>query len=391
MSRVNMTLKNTFSCRSLAFLCGLTAFSLSPALLASNSQIITVNSASAAQVSTISGVVIPLKEVTLTAQLPGRIERIAGSEGESFTGGQELVKINVDDLFAKRQQITAQMANAHAALQNAQVQYSRELLAPRSESPGSMPGFGMPIMMDNMFTRNVGDMMGYGDTSVERHADLYSARTGIDQAQAGWMQSQSALQELDTKIRDSSSIAPFDGVILKKMIEVGDTVQPGQPLLAFGHIKYLRIQSEVPAGLAANLQVEQLVPIELANGETTQARVAQVYPMADATNHTVTVKFDLPTHVAATPGMYVELTVPGGGPAQNIVTIPATALIAGRSLPQVLVINKEGLSSVRLLRLGQRVANNHVVVLSGLKSGMQLIDNPPSHARSGWMPGSDSQ
>ena len=32
----------------------------------------------------------------------------------------------------------------------------------------------------------------------------------------------------------------FDGVITDKLVEVGDTVQPGQPLLKFAHIKYLQ-------------------------------------------------------------------------------------------------------------------------------------------------------
>jgi multidrug resistance efflux pump len=31
--------------------------------------------------------------------------------------------------------------------------------------------------------------------------------------------------------RDTKSIAPFDGVITKKLVEVGDPVQPGMPLL----------------------------------------------------------------------------------------------------------------------------------------------------------------
>jgi multidrug efflux pump subunit AcrA (membrane-fusion protein) len=320
--------------------------------------------------------------------MPGRIDRVAGNEGDAFKLGQELVKINDDDLLAKQRHIHAQMANAQAALQNAQVQYSRELYSPRSESPSSMPGFGMPILMDNMFTRPMGDMFGYGDRSLERHADLSSARNVINQAQGALIQSQSQLQELATKIRDSGPLAPFDGVILKKMVEVGDTVQPGQALVSYGHIAYLRIRSDVPARLARGLTVKQLIPITLANGHKTHARVAQIYPMADATNHTITVKFDLPEGTGASPGMYVELIVPdtSGGSAVSLVSIPSSALIAGRSLPQVLVVTDEGSTSTRLLRLGRRIDEHNVLVLSGLQPGQRIINNPPSNVRSGWMP-----
>ena len=356
---------------------------------AANPQVITVSESNASLGSTVSGTVIPFKEITLTAQLPGRVDRIAGNEGDAFGTGQELVKINDDDVRAKKLQIQAQMANAQAALQNAQVQYSRELYSPRSESPSAMPGFGMPILMDNMFTRRMGDMFGYGDRPLERHADLYSARTGVEQAQAVLMQTDSQLREIDTKIRDSSSIAPFDGVILKKMVEVGDTVQPGQPLMKFGHVRYLKIRSDVPARLARSLHEKQLVPVALANGEKTKARVSQIYPMADETNHTVTVKFDLPEGTSAKPGMYVELVVPDTGNANDnsLVSIPSSALIPGRSLPQVLVVKENGATSTRLVRLGGQVGSDHVLVLSGLHPGDRIVDNPPSTVRSGWRPG----
>ena len=361
-------------------------------LAAATVETIKISASDAHNHATISGTVIPLKEVTLTAQLPGRIIFIAGSEGTEFAQGAVLIKISDDDLRAKRRQLQAQIVNAQSALQNAQVQYGRELYSPRSESPGTMPGFGLPIMMDNVFTKQMGSVMGYGEPELERHADLYSAQTGINQAQASFLQAQSQLQELDTKIRDAQSIAPFDGIVLKKMVEVGDTVQPGQALLRFGHIKYLRLKSDVPARLAGNLQKGQLVPVSLGNGVKTRAKVAQIYPMADATNHTVTVKFDLPVNVKATPGMYAELSVPddGANTGTPVVSIPVSALIRGRSLPAILVKLEDGSSSVRLVRLGQRDGAGNVIVLSGLHPGQEIYNNPPPGVRSGWKPGKPS-
>lgn len=354
-------------------------------------EVIKVGVTEAANSTTISGTVIPLKEVTFTAQLSGRVVFIAGIEGTAFGQGSVLVKISDDDLRAKRRQLQAQMSNAQSALQNARVQYGRELYSPRSESPGTMPGFGLPIMMDNVFTKPMGSVMGYGEPGLERHADLFSAQSGISQAQASLLQAQSQLQELDTRIRDAQSIGPFDGIILKKMVEVGDTVQPGQALLSFGHVKYLRLRSDVPARLVGNLQKGQLVSVALDNGVKTRAKVAQVAPIADATNYTVEVEFDLPKNIRATPGMYAELDVPSIGVSEGNVTIsiPVTALIRGRSLPAVLVKTESGRSSVRLVRLGQRDGAGNVVVLSGLRSGQEVYDHPPSGVRSGWQPSSD--
>ena len=116
--------------------------------------------------------------------------------------------------------------------------------------------------------------------------------------------------------------------------------------------------------------------------------MAQIYPMADPARHTVTVKFDLPKGVNASPGMYAELKLPepSVGGAQQAV-IPVSALIKGRSLPAVLVVTDDGSTSIRLVRLGERIGKDRVVVLSGVRPGMRIVDNPPPNAHSGWTPG----
>jgi multidrug efflux pump subunit AcrA (membrane-fusion protein) len=351
-----------------------------------DSRVITVSSSETRALAVISGTVTPYREVTLTAQLPGRVQLISGFEGDRFNQGDLLLSLEVEDLMAKRKAAEAQLGNARSSLQNAQVQYSRELYSPQSESIGTVPGMGMPKLFDNLFTRNMGDVMGYGNPALERHADLYSRATGINQAQAMVLQTEAQIRELDAKMRDSRSIAPFDGVILKKMVEVGDTVQPGMPLLSFAHIKYMRVQSEVPARLASQLYEGMMLNVRLDNDVATKARVAQVYPMADASNHTVTVKFDLPEGTLASPGMYAELVIPDMSADNQQVVIPRTALIRGRSLPAVLLVENNS-STLRLVRLGQEMGDGTVIVLSGLMPGQQIVDNPPSGVKSGWLPG----
>ena len=72
----------------------------------------------------IGGTVIPYKEVTLAAQLPGRIKFLAGIEGDAFKDGDVLVSIDEAELLAKRRAATAQLASADAQLRNAGVQYN---------------------------------------------------------------------------------------------------------------------------------------------------------------------------------------------------------------------------------------------------------------------------
>jgi multidrug efflux pump subunit AcrA (membrane-fusion protein) len=339
----------------------------------------------------LGGTVIPYKEVTLAAQIPGRIEYLAGDVGDKFKAGDLLVAVDTKALQAKRRSVLAKIAQADAALRNSYVQYNRELISPQSRSVTTTPGMGMPKMFDNMFTKNMAGFMGgdSGHPEIERGADVYRSYSGINQAQAQVMQARSTLEEVDAKLRDSRSIAPFDGVILAKLIEVGDTVQPGQPLVKFGHVKYLRIQVEVPARLVTYLQIGQFVPAYIDTARTkVDARVAQIYPLADPTQHTVTVKFDLPTWVPGGPGMYAEVMVPDSqAKGEPTVVIPKSALIRAGSLPGVLVVKDDNTSELRLIRLGSDFGMDKVIVLTGLHPGERIIDHPPPGASSGWMPG----
>lgn len=329
----------------------------------------------------LGGSVIPLKEVTLAAQMPGRIVNIAGEEGEQFTAGAELVKINDDDLQAKKVAAEAQLVAAQNAMQNAQVQYNRELWNPRVYNPRPMAGMGMPAMFDGFFN-NTDDSSfipggGSGNKSIERHADLVTQGTQVAAARSRITEADSALREINAKLRDTKAVAPFDGVIMNKMVEIGDTVQPGQPLIVFAYSKFLRIQAEVPARLMPGLKMDMIVPARLDVGNTqVNARVAQIAPLADSQQHTVTVKFDLPEGVPGGAGMYAEVMIPDvNSPALALPVIPKSAINQRGSLPSVRVLDENNVPKMRLIRTGIEIDENTVIVLSGLKPGERILTN----------------
>ena len=331
----------------------------------------------------LGGTVIPLKEVTLSAQIPGNVQTIAGEEGDSFTAGTELVTINDDELQAKKRSAEAQLSTAYTALQNAQVQYTRELWNPSVYNPRPMGGMAFPTMFDSFFDGNRGTPFGSGsDKGIERHADLVTQGTQVQAARSRIQQAESGLREIEAKIRDAKSTAPFDGVITDKLVEVGDTVQPGQPLLNFSYSKFLRIQAEVPARLVPGLHKDMVVPARLdVNNTKVNARVAQIAPKADSQQHTITVKFDLPEGVPGGPGMYAEVMIPDiNSPTRALPVIPKSAIIKRGSLPSVRVLDEEGKPKMRLIRTGIELDANHVIVLSGLKPGERVLTSDDSPA-----------
>ena len=337
-------------------------------------QLITVQGVPVGSTVSLGGTVVPFKDVTFSAQIPGRIKSIAGEEGDQFEEGVELVAINDDDLLAKRRAAWAHLANAEASLRNAGVQYSREWISPYGgEANDSMGGLGS---MMKGFTNPMQGMMSRGSSpGMDRHAQLYQQGTMVEQARSQIVSARSAIDEIDTKIRDAKSIAPFDGVITKKFVEEGDPVQPGQPLIMYSDLSKMQIKVEVPARLMPGVKMGMVFKARLDVGDVeTQARVAQIFPIADEDRHTVTVKLDLPPGAPGGAGMYAEVEIRDiYAEVVELPVVPLEALVWRGSLPGLYVMNEQNKREMRLVRTGDPVGPGSIAILSGLRVGERIF------------------
>ncbi|MBF0190491.1 MAG: efflux RND transporter periplasmic adaptor subunit [Magnetococcales bacterium] len=352
--------------------------------------IITVEAGSIGATTTLGGTVVPFKEVSFTAQMPGRVEYLAGVEGDWFKSGTVLVALDNDDLLAMRRSAQAALEAADINWKNARVQYTRQVYSGSDYGGADNTGMGMPRMLDYMVTRPMSSMVGLDNPELSRRARIYNQGTQIDQAQSARTQAQAKLQELEAKLRDTKSIAPFSGVIVAKHIEKGNTVQPGMPLLTLADTRHLQIKVDIPARLMPGLQKDMTIPAKLDVGDTrVETRVAQIYPMADSQRHTVTVKLDLPKDAPGGPGMYAEVMIPDvSTPVKNLPIVPKSAVIWRGSLPAVLVAPEQrgGEPALRMIRLGGFVDDKSVSVLSGLSIGERILSTPPSGMATDWNP-----
>ena len=331
-----------------------------------------------------AGTVSADKTLQLTAQMPGRIARIAGEEGDAFESGTVLVELDDSALLARLEAAAASRDAAAADIRNAQVQLQRELYSPRSNSSGSAPGgMGMPAMMDQAFTNPMQSMMGMRNRGSERASDLVGAETALAQATTRYKSAVANIKEIQSLLRDTQGVAQFSGVIQDVHVEVGDTVQPGQPLLDFSESAALKVEADLPVRLSRTLQPGQTLDVALADS-VLQAPVSRIHPVADPRQNTVRIELELDIASGATPGQYVEIRVPdsaAGMPAQ--LTIPKSAVITKGGLPLVYAIDREGKARLRVVRLGNAPDGRSQIVLSGVNVGDLLVDQPPPGLRAG--------
>ncbi|MCU7939796.1 MAG: efflux RND transporter periplasmic adaptor subunit [gamma proteobacterium symbiont of Bathyaustriella thionipta] len=328
----------------------------------------------------LGGSVVPKKIVNLTAQMPGDVNFVAGSEGDAFKSGAVLVALDKKSLMAKRQQALSQLASAEAGYRNARVQYNQELVNPNSQ--GNQMLGGAPGMFST-FSDPARSMMGQGDQRVERNSNLYARGVGIETANNSVMQAKAAIRELDEALQNTISYAPFDGVILKKMVEKGDIVQPGMPLINFANITSLQIRVDVPTRLLKVIKTGSKAQAQL-DGEANPVPVVvdRIFPMADAGGHTTTVKFALPSGIKAHSGMYAEIILPDPGSRHSALpTIPESAIVWRCSLPAVFQMRENGTLRLRLIRVDEMPANGMVNVISGIKAGDKILAEPGPNTR----------
>jgi multidrug efflux pump subunit AcrA (membrane-fusion protein) len=118
-----------------------------------------------------------------------------------------------------------------------------------------------------------------------------------------------------------------------------------------------------------------IVPARLDVGDVDiQARVEQIFPIADPDRHTVTVKLDLPPGVPGGPGMYAEVMINDiNAKVRDLPVVPTTALVWRGSLPGVYVLNEANERELRLVRTGDQVGADGIAILSGLRAGERIV------------------
>jgi multidrug efflux pump subunit AcrA (membrane-fusion protein) len=321
----------------------------------------------------LGGVVVSSAQVSLSAQVAGDVLSVSGKEGDMFKRGTTLITLEQESIQAQRDSAYAEISSANEALRNAGVQYSQSIVSPNSNGMfGGIPG------MFSMFTDPMLKMSGQGNPEFDKFANRTSRYTGYQQAKNKLRQAELNLKQVEERLKDANVVAPFDGVIVVKNINQGDVVQPGQVLIKFANIKDLQVEVNVPSRLVSSLRLDKKyrIKLDIAN-IVVDAKLSQIYPIADNNKHSVKVKFDLPASVPVLAGAYAEVEIFETDSGVLTAVIPEAAVMWRSSLPSVFVINPQTTKTeLRFIRLGEQVGKSKKSVLSGLKIGEKIVANP---------------
>ncbi len=223
-------------------------------------------------------------------------------------------------------------------------------------------------------------------TALEaRRATGLLAATAISQQEFDLAQSRArvaaaAVTEGETMVGYAKIVAPFGGMITRKLADVGDLAAPGKLLLELEDPAALRLEADVPEGLIDRLKLDCKFAIRIGSLTNQLEGVSsEITPVADPSSRTFLVKFDLPPSEGLRVGQFGRVLIPVGQGAA--LRVPAGAVIQRGQMELVFVV-ADARAQLRLVKTGKRIGDE-VEVVSGLSAGEQVVSEEGGRLRDG--------
>ena len=310
----------------------------------------------APQVIRTTGTLHARETAVLSAQLVGRVQRVAVREGDNVNPGEVLVVLDDSALRASTDQAEAAVhaaisqqaaAQANANLAASTLARYQQLQAQKSISPQEMD-------------------------EATRRAEVAAAELKALQAQGDVAKAQVASAK--TMLGYSRIRAPFAGVVTSRTADPGALAAPGVPLLAIDSAGPLQFQTTVDESAIAVIHTAMAIRLTLdAVARPINGTVAQVVPVADPASHTFLVKINVPGSRDLRAGMYGTAEVVTG--MRKAIVVPLSAVVTRGSLPCAYVLDSNRIAQLRYLTEG-RAISDQIEILSGISPGEKLVDDP---------------
>jgi RND family efflux transporter MFP subunit len=353
-----------------------------------------------AQVRTFPGRVEGSKSVELAFQVPGVLVSLPVKEGQSVAKNDIIAQLRQDEFQARLQAAQGQRDQAQAAL-NALRQGERPEERLRRESQ----------------VRAAEARMANARTEFERHARLIRSnavsRADYERAETAYRVAQedhraarqvleqgtiarqedieaqeaqvrvleSRLVEASLQLADSTLRAPYDGVIARRFVDVGQNIRAKEPVVQFQDVEEVDIAVDVPetvmiTALRAADVVQMSAEISGAPGLEFPVRIREVAQVADPMTQTFRVRVAMmsPPGMNLLPGMTARVTL--ASRRANIlgdrILVPISAVFKDPTGEQVAwVIEPDQTVSRRPVKIGE-ATGGQIEIAEGLQPGDRI-------------------
>ncbi len=286
----------------------------------------------------LTGTVEAIEDAMISAEVSGRIMDIV-ERGTRVSEGETIARL--DD-----RQIRAQYNSAEAAYEQAVDNFER---------------------MESL----------HADSIVSTQ-DYRNARAQLDQARA-------QLDQAEKQLQDSNIEAPFDGRIEERMVQAGELVSPGQPVVRLVNTSQVRILAGIPERYSGEITEGTEVEVRLNGDQVRTSRITYSGDVIDPDTRTYTVEIELsnPDRLIK-PDMVVDLRIQRRT-LEDALIIPRTAVIRsedGISVFKAVEGNGNKVASLSFIETGQ-ASGPLIEVTSGVQPGDEIVISGISNLNEG--------
>ena len=333
-----------------------------------------------------TGYVVARRSSDVGVKTGGRLQTLTFEEGTRVRAGQVMARIEHADLDAQLAAASAAVNEAETQLVQATAQHEEDVRQLERQQALSRDGITTVAAL----------------TAADAAAAVSAAR--VKTGEAAILSARARVRVTEQALENTNVRAPFDGVVIKKRAEVGETVSPfgvagqssreGGAIATIADLHELEVQTEVSETSVGKLAraMPAAVKLQAYPDAEFQGRVREIFPSADRAKAIVEVRVTIVNPSAdVKPEMTASVTFqepptaargtettpgPAGASARPTVVVSKRAIVQRGGQTAVWVVT-DGVASARNVALGADRLDQ-VEVKSGLAPGEAVILNAPA-------------
>ncbi len=295
-----------------------------------------------------------LNETAIYARVNGYVRSFAVDIGSKVKSGQLLAELDTPDLDQQVAQAVAQLENTKANVVLAAVALQR---------------------WKKLFAEN----------SVAKQ-DLDTKQNAYDTSVALQNAADAYLKQLQETTAFKHVLAPFDGVITQRNVDVGNLINSGSSgaaLFAIARPDPLRVDLAAPQAYAIGIKLGDQATVTQAElpGKKFTAKVSLISGAIDVATRSQQIQLMLPNPEGLlTPGAYVQVSLPL--PPRGAFALPSNVLLFRAEGPSVALVDAEGKAHLHPVAIVNDLGAT-LEIASGLTPDDKVIVNPPDSLAEG--------
>ena len=298
------------------------------------------------------GTIKARNSAVIAARISGTITSVLVKEGERVPKGKLLLTIEAVES-------TAGAAGAQAGVEEA-LRGVEEARAKKSLADATYLRY-QKLLQEQAVTKQEFD---------ERQMERDVATQGLSRSEARLLQAKEGAKAASSVAGYTRITSPLAGLVTSKAAETGMTVFPGMTLLTIEEEGQYRLEAAVPESLLGKVKPGDQVQVTIDGvGSDMAGKVAEVVPSVDPLSRTFTIKVDIKADGLRS-GVFGRAYFASG--TRRALLVPKNSVVERGSLLIVWVVGKDNIVRMRLVKVGQAVADR-MEVLAGLSAGERIV------------------